>query len=223
MRRGLRATVLLVGAVATFGGGVAAWASWTTPASTGTTTVRAATIPVMAAPAATLSADKPVISWHPVAGDLADRYVVTRHDGTTACTVAARLTSCRDDSARHGDTFRYAVRATLGSRWEGPDSALSNAVTVPAGPKNAPDPSREQVLSRQQTQPSAVETTPTAGDRPGSDGPSFSATPSANLPNTDPSNAGTPRSDPSPAGPAGVTPTQPVAEEPSAGWADVPQ
>ncbi|MEU4237999.1 hypothetical protein [Actinoplanes sp. NPDC026619] len=137
MKRGVRTSVLVLGATALLaaGGAVTAWANWTT-GSNAQVTVGGATLPAMAAPQATLAGTHPRISWSaPTTNVPITGYAVVRTSNAgavVACTVAVTTSSCTDNAAVGGTTVRYRVRATLGAGWAGPDSPQSGEVTVPA-------------------------------------------------------------------------------------------
>lgn len=128
--------VCAVVTVAVTGGGVAAFAGWTTSTASGPFTVQAARLPQPARPDVTVRG-VPRIAWQPVAVaprmDL-HRYVVTRHLGPAAqvaCTVPATETGCVDVHAPPGRPVTYTLTVTYGSRWVGLASGRSRAVTRP--------------------------------------------------------------------------------------------
>ena len=138
MRRRLSATVLVAGATAAlaFGGGIGAWASWTTGSTSETGKANSARIPIMAPPRAEMADDSPKIAWDEVTvnGISVDRYVVIRSDGPNrrvACTVRTGVTACRDTTVTPGSTVRYYVYAALGAHWVGQNSEPSDVVAIP--------------------------------------------------------------------------------------------
>ncbi len=208
MRRLVRPSLILLGtAVALLaGGGVLAFAGWTSRSTSETFTIHAVGIPRMARPIVT-RALVPTITWKAVriTDDIpVDRYVVTRHLGTAAkvvCSQPATLAArCFDLTALPGDPFTYTVHATHGEHWVGADSEPSLPVDVPSSP--AP------------TEPSSTPVTPSAA-------PSASPTGTAAVDDVDPLTTQTtpphqsrgpsgpePTTDPAESEPAPVTPEQ---------------
>jgi hypothetical protein len=145
VKRMLRPSLVLLGtAVALIGGGgVLAFAGWTSRSTSATFTVTAAKIPQIPRPTATRTI-VPVITWKGVRiapDDPVDRYVVTRHLGKATRIVCSQpatlLTKCVDFTAPPGSPFTYTVHATDGEYWVGADSEAS----PPLGSLLALDPS----------------------------------------------------------------------------------
>ena len=155
MRRLLRPSLILLGtAVALIGGGgVLAFAGWTSRSTSETFTITAAGIPRMAPPTV-IRTLVPVITWKRVhiADDTpVDRYVVTRHVGKASKVVCSQPSSlpakCLDLTALPSEPFTYTVHATHGEHWVGADSDPSLPVDVspaPVDPSSTPvSPSAE--------------------------------------------------------------------------------
>jgi hypothetical protein len=139
MRSPARTAIVAAGALAVLaaGGGLTAWAGWTTTGVPAQVTARAGHMPGMSAPTVKLAGGDPVISWDRVAmptGQSVGGYVVTRTAGdrdTVVCQVGAAISDCRDAKAPTGDTVTYVVHATE-QNWSGKDSPRSAAVSIPA-------------------------------------------------------------------------------------------
>ncbi|MFI7603226.1 hypothetical protein [Actinoplanes sp. NPDC049681] len=141
--------IIGVATAATIGTGVAAYGNWDVKAEAKTFTVRAASIPRMAAPDAEMPPGEPLvsgdglvvrgprISWRGVAiaADVpVQRYVVTRHLGPVAqvaCDVPAGRTRCVDRHPPAGYLVTYTVAAAYGSYWTGLASEESRPVLLP--------------------------------------------------------------------------------------------
>ncbi len=194
----MRPSLILLGTAGVLlaGGGVLAYAGWTSHSTSGTFTINAAGIPRMARPTVT-RALVPTITWRQVRitdNTPVDRYVVTRHLGTATevvCSQPATLgTSCADRTALPGEPFTYTVRATHGEHWVGADSEPSPPVDVPSSP--AP------------TEPSSTPVTPSAE-------PSASPTGTATVDGAEPLTTETTPQHQSPS-PSGSAPTTDPAE-----------
>jgi hypothetical protein len=129
----LRPSLVLIGtAVALLGGGgVLAFAGWTSRSTSETFTITAAGIPQVPRPGVTRVLF-PIIAWKGVRinGDNpVHRYVVTRHLGTSERVVcnqpATSRTKCIDLTALPGIPFTYTVHATHGEHWTGVESEPS--------------------------------------------------------------------------------------------------
>jgi hypothetical protein len=129
----LRPSLVLIGtAVALLGGGgVLAFAGWTSRSTSATFTITAAKIPQVGRPTVSRTIF-PVIAWKGVRispNTLVHRYVVTRHLGTVERVVcnlpASPLTKCIDVTAPFGGPVTYTVHATHGEHWIGVDSEPS--------------------------------------------------------------------------------------------------
>jgi hypothetical protein len=181
------------------GGGVLAFAGWTSRSTSETFTIQAAGIPQMARPTVT-GALVPTITWKQVRltdGTAVDRYVVTRHLGeatTVVCSQPATLAaSCSDPTALPGEPFTYTVRATHGEHWVGAHSEPSLPVELPSSP--AP------------TEPSSTPVTPSAEPSPSPTGTATVDGAGPLTPETTP-----PRQSRSPSSPSGPEPTTDPAE-----------
>ncbi|PRY19255.1 hypothetical protein [Pseudosporangium ferrugineum] len=147
----LRSPLPMIG-VATavaIGTGVAAYANWDVKAEAATFTVRAASIPRMAAPDSRLPSGEPDvgtdglvrhgprITWRRIRiaeGVPVQRYVVVRHLGPitqVACDVPARRSSCVDAHPPAGYLVTYTVAARYGSHWSGMPSEPGPPVLMP--------------------------------------------------------------------------------------------
>lgn len=192
MRRMLRPSlIVLATAVALVGGGgVLAFAGWTSRSTSETFTITAVGIPRMARPAVTRTL-VPVITWKSVriADDTpVDRYVVTRHLGEATkvvCSQPATLPAkCFDLTALPSDPFTYTVHATHGEHWVGADSEPSlpvDAGPAPVDPSSTPvtpsaEPSPSPTAGVDDAEPLTTEPTPAHGSR----------TPPGSEPTTDP-------------------------------------
>jgi hypothetical protein len=175
----LRPSLVLLGTAVALvgGGGMLAFAGWTSRSVSATFTITAARIPQIARPTATRTI-VPVITWKGVriAPDTpVDRYVVTRHLGKATRVVcsqpAAVTTRCVDFTAPPGSPFTYTVHATDGEHWIGADSEPSPPLDSPLAPDPSSAPSATPVTSAV-----AVPTTDPVGtmmttDSPGNPGP----------------------------------------------------
>lgn len=128
MSRRVLLTTLAVGTTAALalGGGIAAWANWSTGSSETAVTAKVARIPTMVSPRVEMSGSTPKIVWEGVAvgGVPVDKYVVIRRDDDdrkAVCTVHSPVTACRDVSARSCSNV--------------PSPAQSAGMETSAGPK----------------------------------------------------------------------------------------
>jgi hypothetical protein len=133
VKRILRPSLVLLGTAVALvgGGGVLAFAGWTSRSTSATFTITAAKIPQIARPTATRTI-VPVITWKGVritSDNTVDRYVVTRHLGKATRVVCAQpatwMTTCVDVTAPPGSPFTYTVHATDGENWVGTTSEPS--------------------------------------------------------------------------------------------------
>jgi hypothetical protein len=122
------------------GGGVLAFAGWIAHSDSATFTVQASEVAQVPRPTVTMTL-VPIVTWKRVrltSNTPVQRYVVTRHTGTTArivCTLSASLPPvCIDPTAPLGGPITYTVYATHGEHWVGVDSAPSLPVGTPADP-----------------------------------------------------------------------------------------
>jgi len=210
MRR-FRSLIVAAGATAMLaaGGGIAAWASWSTGSNSAAATARSGRIPVIGPPQVELSGDTLTIAWSPVQlapGEPVDSYVVLRIDGSSAevaCTAAASAQSCDDDDAPAGRTVTYVVHATRGAHWVGENSEPSEEVLIPGlatvsaladePSADAPEP------------PDATKEAEPSGDSPHTSpqtspqtSPEASPTPSATASSSEPTPSATPAEPASP-------------------------
>ncbi|WP_045746033.1 hypothetical protein [Actinoplanes rectilineatus] len=133
-----------VAGVSVLGAGLSAWAGWVVPGNAPVITAKAARMPEMAKPSASVALVGTRISWKAVRfeqGQPVGGYVVTRLiDGkppVTACTGAAGAVSCVDrDLATIVTARRYTVHAVAGTRWTGPASDPLKVPGVPPAKKD---------------------------------------------------------------------------------------
>ena len=171
MRGLLRPSLVLIGTamVLAGGGGVLAFAGWTSRSTSETFTVTAPKIPPVARPTAART-PVPVVRWKAVR--IADdtpvhRYVVTRHlDGQSrvVCNQPATLPrTCTDLTAPVIGALTYTVHATHGAHWVGVDSAPSLPLGATAEPtvsaSGSPSPSAN-VTAEPSATPGADSVTP---------------------------------------------------------------
>jgi hypothetical protein len=137
-RRLLRPPLIAAGAVLALiaGGGVLAFAGWTTRTTSQTFIIQAARIPQIPKPAV-IAALTPVIQWKSVKIDPnlpVSRYIVTRHVGKATrivCSLPATLPrQCLDLGAPANSALTYSVYATQGARWIGVDSEPSTPIST---------------------------------------------------------------------------------------------
>jgi hypothetical protein len=180
----LRPSLVLFGmAVALVaGGGVLAFAGWTSQTESDTFTIQAARIPQVPPPTVTVRL-VPVVKWKRVriaVDKPVDRYIVTRHVGKATrvvCTLAATVPlTCLDLTAPPGSALTYTVQATQGEHWVGVDSQPSAPLTTSGGlvmldasgepvpgPSAAGLSSAPAVVDDDGVNPLMVETTPAPG------------------------------------------------------------
>lgn len=212
MRRMLRPSLILLGTAVALvaGGGVLAFAGWTSRSTSETFTIEAAGIPRMARPTV-IRALVPTITWKPVRiteDTPVHRYVVTRHLGEATKVVcsqpATQAASCFDLTALPGEPFTYTVHATHGEHWAGAASEPSRPVEVlgtpaptdpsstPVTPSAEPSPSPTGTAAVDDVDPLTTQTTL----------PHESRSPSGSAPTTDPAESeptpGTPEQAPTP-------------------------
>lgn len=133
------------------GGGVLAYAGWTTGTVSRAFTVHAGHVPRVPQPTVNLVGSAstgerpggvtPRIRWSAVgrgAGEAVHHYVVTRHvgdDSRVVCMVpATRTPTCLDPAAPTGTTLSYRVTAAHGAHWAGPPSEPTGLLTTPGTP-----------------------------------------------------------------------------------------
>ena len=181
MRRAGKAAVLAGGVVVSLalGAGLAAWAGWSVPVSSGTGTAVTERMPRVGAPGAELAGKDVQISWPRAtfaSGAQVGGYVVTRLTAgirTVACTVPSTRLNCVDEKAPQGKgEWSYVVHATAGAHWTGP---TSEPVQVRRG-----KPEREETVV--QEVPRTVRTESAAVPAPVTRSPS--ATPTTSAPPT---------------------------------------
>lgn len=190
MRAGRALLVLGTTTALLAGGGMLAYAGWSSTTDSATFTVPAGRLPTVAQPTVLLpvAADGivvlPRIAWRPAPsapGPDVHGYRVTRHAGPDAavvCTVpATKRPACLDREAPPGVPLAYTVAATRGTFWKGRDSAPSRPVTVPGIPVTATASSSPSASAA----PSAAAVSPTVEPTPDT-----STSPSAS-PTTSPS------------------------------------
>jgi hypothetical protein len=182
VRRLLRPSLVLLGTATALlgGGGVLAFAGWTSRSTSPTFTITAAGIPQPQRPTVT-RVIFPVIAWKRVRispDTPVHRYVVTRHLGSTeriVCSQAATSrTICVDVTAPPDTPVTYTVHATHGEHWTGVESApslpLGAAPAVAAS--GAPAPSASVPVTpgpsapSEPADPTAAETAPTGATMP---------------------------------------------------------
>jgi hypothetical protein len=137
--------LVLLGALAVVGAGVAAWAYWTASATAGSHgAAAAATVNQGATPTASASASigrEVEVGWGATTlsnGAAVDGYLVRRYpSGGGAATISpvgtcegtVTGTACVEDDVPAG-TWRYTVTPVVGANWRGAESLASGVVTV---------------------------------------------------------------------------------------------
>jgi hypothetical protein len=186
VRRLLRPSLVLCGTAVAMvaGGGVLAFAGWTSRSDSATFTVPASQVAQVPRPTVTMTL-VPIVTWKRVrltSNTPVHRYIVTRHLGKTTrivCTLSASLPPvCIDPTAPLGSPITYTVYATHGEHWVGVDSEPSLPVGTPASPL-AVGPSGEAVPPVVDPSASAV---PVASESPAELGnPMMGSSPTASA------------------------------------------